>query len=211
MLFVILLISQRASQRRRDSERGASARRAEAEVARRLQETEALRVRLNGLERSVEELRQAAAARATLDAALPSPSAAHAAPATASAPVIERPRAIVCAKDDMVARVLQSLVSARGYDTDRCRDGIDAAALATKNPPALILFDAEAGGPEAAVLAKALASKLTQGGRLFVVGADAALAKAARAAGGEALPAPIDFVALARLIRGGSANQGVTR
>ncbi len=211
LLVLGIVISQRGYQRRRDEARVAQKKNSDAEAGRRIYENEGLRTRMVGLERAIEELRQAAVARAALDAALPPPPPMTAAPAAPSGPVIERPRALVCAKDETVARVLQSLVAARGFDADRCRDGIDAAALASKTPPALILFDAEAGGGEAAVLTRALASKLASGGRLFVLGADEALAKAARAAGGEALPAPIDFVALARLIRGGSAAQGVAR
>jgi CheY-like chemotaxis protein len=210
VLLVIVLVG-RSSLGRREAEAREVRRRGEESAARRLKEFEDMRARLVALERHAEEMRQALAARAALDAAAPPPAAAAASvpPPVAlasGADAAPRPRALVCVAEATAARVFESLLKARGFDVDRCGDGIDAAALAARRTPVLAVLDLDAAGDEPSAIAKAIRAHLAKDGRLFLLAPQGVDARKI-APGAEFLPKPVDFVAMARLIRGGAAKE----
>lgn len=200
---------------RRDKKHREMRRHEEESIARRLKDFEDMRARLVTLERHAEEMRQVVAARAAMDAAAPPPMAPAPGPAPAvaapptGADAASRPRALVCIAETATARVFESLLKARGFEVERCGDGIDAAALAARRPPMLVVLDLDAAGDEPSVIAKAIRAQLSKGGRLFLLAAEGVDARQI-APGAELLAKPVDFVAVARLIRGG-AKQGVRR
>jgi CheY-like chemotaxis protein len=210
VLVVLAVMSRRGSREKVLSE---TRRQGEESVARRLKEFEDMRARLVALERHAEEMRQALAARAAMDAAAPPPASAAPAPApaapAAAADGTPRPRALVCVAEAAAARVFESLLKARGFEVERCGDGIDAAALAARRPPVLVVLDLDAAGDEPVVIAKAIRAQLSKGGRLFLLAAEGVDARMV-APGAELLAKPVDFVAVARIIRGG-AKQGARR
>jgi len=181
---------------------------------RRIKDLEELRVRLVALERQAEETRQALVARAALDVAGPPPAALQGAgPGTVPAPAVDaasRPRALVCSADGALARVFESMLKTRGFEAERCADGIDAAALAARRPPVLAVLDLAATGNDGTAIVRAVRVQLARGGRLFVLVQDTAEAVRAGIGDAERILKPVDFVAAARLIRG-SVAQGVKR
>lgn len=215
-LLLVLVVAAIAYQRERRHAAAREARRhGEESSLRRIKDLEELRVRLVALERQAEETRQALVARAALDAAGPPsagpPSAAPVLPVPAPAvDAAARPRALVCSADGALARVFESLLKTRGFEAERCADGIDAAALAARRPPVLAVLDLAATGSDGAAIVRAVRVQLARGGRLFVLAHDTAEAVRAGVGDAERLLKPVDFVAVARLIRGGAA-QGVKR
>lgn len=206
LALVLAIVAGMALRDRREKARCEARRQGEESVSRRLKEFEDMRARLVALERHAEEMRQALAARAAMDAAAPPPAAAPApAPALAAPPAGAdagpRPRALVCVAEAAAARVFESLLKARGFEVERCCDGIDAAALAAHRPPVLVVLDLDAAGDEPAVIAKAIRAQLSKGGRLFLLAPDGVDARMV-APGAELLAKPVDFVAVARIIRG---------
>ena len=207
VLAILVGMSRRG---RREKALREARRQGEEGVARRLKEFEDMRARLVALERHAEEMRQALAARAAMDAAAPPPASAAPAPApaapAAAADGTPRPRALVCVAEAATARVFESLLKARGFEVERCGDGIDAAALAARRPPMLVVLDLDAAGDEPVVIAKAIRAQLSKGGRLFLLAAEGVDARMI-APGAELLAKPVDFVAVARIIRGGAAKE----
>lgn len=216
LALVLIILAFLWRRGRRDKDIRESRRRGEEGAMRRLKEFEDMRARLVSLERHAEEMRQALAARAAMDVAAPPPGAPAHAPAlpaipapSAGADAAPRPRALVCVAETAAARVFESLLKARGFDVDRCADGIDAAALAARRAPLLAVLDIDVAGDEPAVIAKAIRAQLAKGGRLFILAAESVDPRQL-APGAELLAKPVDFVAVARLIRGG-AKQGARR
>lgn len=210
LLAILVGMSRRG---RREMSLREARRQGDENTARRLKELEDVRARLVALERHADEMRQALAARAAMDAAAPPASAPAPAPALAAPPAgadaAPRPRALVCVAEAATARVFESLLKARGFEVERCGDGIDAAALAARRPPVLVVLDMDAAGDEPSVIAKAIRAQLSKGGRLFLLAPEGVDARMV-APGAELLSKPVDFVAVARLIRGG-AKQGARR
>lgn len=187
---------------------------AEENAAPRAAEFDDIRVRLVALERQAEETRQALAARAAMDAAGPPPAALQAAgPVVPPAPAVDaaaRPRALVCSADGALARIFESLFKTRGFEVVRCADGIDAAALAAHQPPSVAILDLAAAGDDKAAIVRAVRVHLARGGKIYALARDEAEAARAGVGDAERLLKPVDFMAVARMVRGG-ASQGVKR
>ena len=217
LALVLVILADLWRRDRRDKKNREMRRQEEESIARRLKDFDDMRARLVALERHAEEMRQVVAARAAMDAAAPPPVAApapapapaFAAPPAAGVDAASRPRALVCIAETATARVFESLLKARGFEVERCGDGIDAAALVARRPPLLVVLDMDAAGDEPSVIAKAIRAQLPKGGRLFLLAAEGVDAQTI-APGAELLAKPVDFVAVARLIRG-SAKQGAHR
>ncbi|MBI3565325.1 MAG: response regulator, partial [Elusimicrobia bacterium] len=113
----------------------------------------------------------------------------------------------VCVPDATVARVFESLLKPCGYETERCADGIDAAALAARRGPAAAVLDLDALGADAPAIVRAVRARLAKPARLLVIAHDEASALRAGAERSEVLLRPLDFLEAVRRVRGGAPQE----
>jgi len=186
-----------------------SQRRLTRDVTSRDLELVGLRLRLCGLEKSMEEMCEALV---SAQSAAAMPIAGAAAPAgKPSAEADNLPAALVCAADARAARAYEGLLKARGFRVRRCADGGDAIALAMEDKPGLVLMELACAGEDPVRALRAVRGHMSQGGRLIAIAADARQAAAAADAGAEAFTLPLDFVELARSLRAAAPSARTKR